>query len=175
MRVSVLKPRFNYIRINGTNIWCIPFISSLLLKKSRVETDGKFPSTITATYNDHVWTDRKNYVTYGTNLYWQKKFSVAVKGATPLLLHNFRLPPRCEWDLRSFGILRSVEWWYCRRFGTTGRSQLQGSNSPRKTAWSLNMGRIGCSEASVRNYHSTLRKIPRQRTSSLFFVLLLNL
>jgi hypothetical protein len=24
---------------------------------------------------------------------------------------DFRLPPRCLWDLRSSGILRSVEWW----------------------------------------------------------------
>jgi len=23
---------------------------------------------------------------------------------------EFRLPPRCKWDQRSFGILRSVEW-----------------------------------------------------------------
>jgi len=40
------------------------------------------------------------------------KFSFT-KGSTTLqtvtLTRNFRLPPRCKWDLRSFGILRSVE------------------------------------------------------------------
>jgi len=33
---------------------------------------------------------------------------------------DFRLRTRCIWDLRSFGILRSVDWWFfCRRFETT--------------------------------------------------------
>jgi hypothetical protein len=27
-------------------------------------------------------------------------------------LRNFRLPLRCKWDLHSFGILRSVDWWW---------------------------------------------------------------
>jgi len=26
-------------------------------------------------------------------------------------MHDFRLPPRCGWDLRSSGLFRSVEWW----------------------------------------------------------------
>jgi hypothetical protein len=26
--------------------------------------------------------------------------------------HDFRLPPLCKWDQRSFGILRSVEWYF---------------------------------------------------------------
>jgi len=140
LRVSVSKPRFNCIRTNGTNIWCIPFISILLFKKkSRVERVGKFPSKITATCNDHVCTYRKNYVTYGTNHYWQKKFSVAVKGAIPLFLRDFRLPPRCEWDLRSFGMLCSMEWWFL-----TDVSELAvGPNFNGEAAWSLKMGRIG--------------------------------
>ena len=40
-----------------------------------------------------------------------------------------------------------------RRFGTTYRSHLQG------------MGPIGCPETSVRNYHSTLRKITKELRS----------
>jgi len=27
-------------------------------------------------------------------------------------MRDFRLPPRCKWNLRYFGILRSVERWF---------------------------------------------------------------
>ena len=27
-------------------------------------------------------------------------------------MRDFRLPPRCKWDLRSFGILRNAKWWF---------------------------------------------------------------
>jgi len=27
-------------------------------------------------------------------------------------MRNSRLPPRCKWVLRSFGILRSVDWYF---------------------------------------------------------------
>jgi len=27
-------------------------------------------------------------------------------------MRDFRLPPRCKWDLRSSGMLRSVEWYF---------------------------------------------------------------
>jgi len=64
------------------------------------------------------------------------------------------------WDFTQRGMMVSY-----RSFEITCRSHLQGSSSPRKTAWFLKMGQIGCSEASVRNYHSTLRKIPKERTS----------
>jgi len=30
------------------------------------------------------------------------------------VLHYFGLPPRCKLDLRSSGILRSVEWWFAK-------------------------------------------------------------
>jgi len=30
-------------------------------------------------------------------------------------MHDFKLPPRSELDLRSSGILRSVDWWSWRR------------------------------------------------------------
>jgi hypothetical protein len=33
------------------------------------------------------------------------------------------------------------------------------------TSWPLKVGSIGCFETSVRNYHSTLNKIPKQRKS----------
>ena len=40
---------------------------------------------------------------------------------------------------------------------------LQGSRSPRP----LRMRPIGCLETSVRNYHSTLRKVPEEHRSHL--------
>jgi hypothetical protein len=45
-------------------------------------------------------------------------------------MRNFRLPPRCKWDLRSSGMLRSVELVVSyRSFGTNYRFHLQGSRS----------------------------------------------
>jgi hypothetical protein len=32
---------------------------------------------------------------------------------TSKVLHHFRLPPQCRWDLRSSGILQSAEWRVC--------------------------------------------------------------
>jgi hypothetical protein len=55
-----------------------------------------------------------------------------------------------------------------RRFATTNRSHLQGSSSPRWvfhsswTAWPLKTELIGCAKTSIRYYHSTMRKIPKQ-------------
>ena len=49
-----------------------------------------------------------------------------------------------------------------RRFGTTYRSHLKRSRSPR-TSWLLKMGPIGFHKTSVQNYHSTLRNIPEER------------
>jgi len=52
----------------------------------------------------------------------------------------------------------------CRRFGTTYRSQLQGSSN-HFTIWPLKMEPIGCPETSVRNYQLMLRKISKERKS----------
>jgi hypothetical protein len=68
-------------------------------------------------------------------------------------------------------LIRSALFWgirqhrmviLCRRFGTTYRSHLQGSRSPRRvysswTSWPLNMGPICYPETSVKDYYSTLR------------------
>jgi hypothetical protein len=32
-------------------------------------------------------------------------------------LRDFRLLPRCKWVLRSFGVLRSVDWWFRTKSG----------------------------------------------------------
>ena len=54
-----------------------------------------------------------------------------------------------------------------RCFETTYRFHLQGSNRMPLTAWSLKIGPIGCFETSLWNYHSTLRKIPKESRSHL--------
>ena len=54
---------------------------------------------------------------------------------------------------------RLLSWYW--PFGTTYRSQLQGSSSPTP----LKMGSIACLQTSVRNYCSKRRKIPGERRS----------
>ena len=55
------------------------------------------------------------------------------------------------------------------RFITTYRSHLQRSRRTRtfflySTSWPLKLGPIRCPETSVKNYHSTLRNIPEERS-----------
>ena len=71
---------------------------------------------------------------------------------TSVTVRDYRLPPRCKLDLRSSGMLRSVDWWL-----PTFRSHLQVSD---RTTWPFTMGLIGCQETSVTNYQSTLLNIP---------------
>jgi len=80
---------------------------------------------------------------------------------------DFRLPPQCEWDLRSSGILRSVEWVDChRRFETICRPPSsmvkQSKRNAKKQAWPLKIRPIGSAEKSVTNYHFMLRNIPEE-------------
>jgi len=58
------------------------------------------------------------------------------------------------WD-----ITQRVEVIYYRRFGTSHRFHLQGS-------------RVGCPEASVRNYHYSLRNNPEERSFQNLMLLL---
>jgi hypothetical protein len=63
------------------------------------------------------------------------------------ILRDFRLPTRCKWDLRSSGILRSVDYSW--------------------TTWASKMGPIGCSETSVTNYqHSCVKS---QKNAGLYY------
>ena len=73
-------------------------------------------------------------------------------------MHNFRLPPRSRWELRSrVTTLRVLAILY-RRFGTTYRYHFQGSRNPRRNLVpSVKMGTVGCPETSVRNNHYELR------------------
>jgi hypothetical protein len=45
-------------------------------------------------------------------------------------------------------------------------SVFQGSCTHSSTAWSLVMGWLGWTETSVRNYHSALRRVPKERSSN---------
>jgi len=69
------------------------------------------------------------------------------------------------WDLCCFGILRSLEWCCTDVSGQPVGHIFKGQSS--YIAWPLKMGPIRCFETSVRNYHSTLRKIPKERKSHL--------
>jgi len=77
---------------------------------------------------------------------------------TPCVLHN--LPFRSVLTVNGYEIALSADFTQLRavvsypRFGTAHWYRLQGS--------SLKMGPIGCPETSARNYHSTLRKIPKE-------------
>jgi len=81
------------------------------------------------------------------NIYWSSctVFVILVRFEWNLNFRDFRLPSRSGWDLRSSGVLRSV-WvpsW--------------------RVNWPLKMESIRCTEKSVKNYHCTLRNIPKQR------------
>ena len=54
----------------------------------------------------------------------------------------------------------AIHYW---RFGTTSPSRPKGQDSG--CFWFLDMGTIGCSETSVRNYHYWLRNSPGERSS----------
>jgi hypothetical protein len=62
-------------------------------------------------------------------------------------------------DLRSFGITQRRVAILYRRFGTKYRSHLQGSWTSR----ALKIGPTRCPETTVKDYHSTLRNIPKER------------
>ena len=66
-----------------------------------------------------------------------------------------------SWDLRSFEIYEAQN---C-NFLLTFRHNLswRASSSSSWTAWPLKLEPPGCPDTSLRNYHSTLRKIPKER------------
>ena len=66
-------------------------------------------------------------------------------------LHHYRPPPRCKSDLRSSGMLRSVDWQLV--------IEVSGQH----------IGPIGYSETSVTNYQTTLRDIIEERRSRFTF------
>jgi len=77
-----------------------------------------------------------------------------------LALYLFRVILRVstDWDLRSSGLLRSVD----RRFGATCHFHLQGSSKK-----AVEVGPKDCPDIWVTNYQSTLRNTPEDRRSHL--------
>jgi len=76
-----------------------------------------------------------------------------IRERSPGTVRDLRLPPRSQWDVRSFGLL-THHWlvFIYRRFGTACQFHLQRSSSPKRsfwTVWPLNMGLMGCPETSV--------------------------
>ena len=83
-------------------------------------------------------------------------------------MRDFRLPPPSRRDLRSSGILRIVECYFCtdtsgRHIGPIIKGQ-EVKKSP-WISWPLEMGPLCCPETSVQKYHSTLRNVPEERRS----------
>jgi len=77
--------------------------------------------------------------------------------------HIFRLPPGCKWDLRSFGILRIVDWKFPtdvsgHPFGHIFKGKAEGPTLKiQAVCFTLENGTVRLSWSSVRSYHSTLR------------------
>ena len=74
------------------------------------------------------------------------------------ILHDSRLPPQGKWNLRSSGVLRSVDW-YLLMF----RDNIPDRASRVKqslTAWPFKLGQIGSPETSGTGYQSKLRNTP---------------
>ena len=69
------------------------------------------------------------------------------------IIRDFRLPSRCRCDLRSSGLLPSVEWYF--------RPDVSGQHMGPifKCQEAQVIGHIGCPETSVGNNHSTARNI----------------
>ena len=82
----------------------------------------------------------------------------------PGTIRDFKLPPRNGGRTALFWTITqrvvAIPYW---RFGTTSPSRPKGQDCG--CSWSLNMGPIGCSETSVRNYHYSLRHSPGERSS----------
>ena len=80
-----------------------------------------------------------------------------IKNFTLSVISGFRRDVALFWDITQ----RRVVIHY-RRFGTAYRSHLQKVNKSKKKK--KRMGPIGCPETSVKDYLSTLRNIPEQRS-----------
>jgi len=76
-------------------------------------------------------------------------------------LRDFELPLRCIWYRHSFGILGNVELSFRTEVSEQTVGPIFRSSSPR----TIVLGVIVCLEASVLNYHSSLRKIPKHQIS----------
>jgi len=76
-------------------------------------------------------------------------------------MSDIRLSPLCKWDLGSYGMLHSVNWYL-----QTFRVNLMVPTSRVMPFWLLKMGPIGCPETPVTIYQSIPRNIPEERSSN---------
>ena len=81
--------------------------------------------------------------------------------AQPQHLHDFSLPPRSRSELRSFGLLRSHQWYFLPTF----RDNLSVPSF--LDSLLLKIGEIGCPETSIRYDHYSLCNNPEERSSQL--------
>jgi hypothetical protein len=81
---------------------------------------------------------------------------------------DFRLLPRCKWDLLSFGIVGSfvLKFWDNLSVPSLSVKQL-------KSSLTLKMGPIHCPKTSIRNYHFKQHAIRKECRSQIFLWLFL--
>jgi hypothetical protein len=76
-------------------------------------------------------------------------------------IRDFRLPPRCKWDLRSSGMLLSVDWQLVTDVSCyISVPYLRIKQSKKNAARPLKVEPIVCPKRLAITYHSTLRNIP---------------
>jgi hypothetical protein len=91
-------------------------------------------------------------------------WSPALRETRRLAVLDFRVLPRCSFNLHPAMMLHVVGWYFSFRcFETTYRSHLQRSSTPVRSAWPLKSGLIYCSETSVTNYQIARRNIREEQ------------
>ena len=105
----------------------------------------------------HLHSKNHKFSTNGTQISFRLQLFPCV--------YDFKLPPRSRWETALLWIItQQIVVISCRRFGTTYRSNLQGSRI-QKLSCLLKIGPIHYPETSLRNYHYLLRNIREERCS----------
>jgi hypothetical protein len=79
-------------------------------------------------------------------------------------IHDFRLPPRCKWDLRSSGLLLSVNWQLLTDMSRQTVGHMCKQNASQEKCLTIEDGTDGLSR-NVGNCQSTLCTISEERRS----------
>ena len=77
-------------------------------------------------------------------------------------IHDFRLPPRCKWSLRSSGLLHSVNWQLLSDMSRQTVGHICKQKAPQAKCLTIEDGTDGLSR-NVGNYRSTLYMISEER------------
>jgi hypothetical protein len=132
----------NYFALRVTEIFIVSSLCLLVfLVFSKSYSFSNFPCCMLTRHSTfcpiHLIILLISFILNGSWLYFKSVFFRNFKQRKAIVLPKFR-------DIPSILSLSFIQFW---------------------TAWLLKMGPICCPETSVRNYHSTLRKTPWERTS----------